>query len=189
MLPTMTEARFRGLARPHILRCRSGDWRHALRVVRWVKRLGNGRPDLPLLVIAGYIHDIGWRDVLPAKKITFDQLLHYEQRANKNSEPFITEFLSDLGFPKNDIRKVTRLVSAADTHHASRADEAILTDADQLSKLSIGHVREKYQVSEWRRMAAMWQKEFPRRIATDEGKRIWLAEWRKLDRALRREGR
>ena len=55
------EESFRALIEPHLLRCRPGDWEHTLRVVRWVKRLGKGREDLPLLIMAGYLHDIGWR--------------------------------------------------------------------------------------------------------------------------------
>ncbi len=184
----MTEAQFRRRARPHILRCRSGDWRHALRVVRWVTRLGGTGSGSVLIRTAGYIHDIGWRDVLPRKKLTLDQLLRYERRANRNSTTFSAELLVECGFSTGEVRTVHRLIAAADAHRASRRDEAILTDADQLSKLSLSHVREKFQRSEWRRVATLWRREFPHRIATAEGKRLWYAAWEKLDRALRRAG-
>ena len=44
----------------YISKCRPGDWEHAKRVVSWIKELGGDRDDLDLLVVAGYIHDIGW---------------------------------------------------------------------------------------------------------------------------------
>lgn len=59
------EENFRAKAEQEISRRRPGDWNHALRVVERAKQLGNGRKDLPLLVSAAHIHDIGWRDVLP----------------------------------------------------------------------------------------------------------------------------
>ncbi len=57
------EEKFKQVAEKVILRCRPGDWEHALSAVAWVKELGAGRPDLPLLISAAYIHDIGWRDL------------------------------------------------------------------------------------------------------------------------------
>ena len=129
----------------HIIRCRPGDWEHAKRVVRWVKELGQEREDLPLLITAGYIHDIGWRDLLKKEKITFEELLELEPKANENSEPYIRELLKQLNYKNNDIETILRLVSSADKHKSESEDEAIIVDADQLSKLDIGHLKEKYQ--------------------------------------------
>lgn len=53
------EEGFKKIVKSHILRCRDGDWEHAKRVVGWIKKLGKGRKDLPFLITAGYIHDIG----------------------------------------------------------------------------------------------------------------------------------
>ncbi|HSL86180.1 MAG TPA: hypothetical protein VK861_04545, partial [Bacteroidales bacterium] len=60
------EQEFKKQVKLHIKRCRDGDWEHAKRVVRWVKELVEGRDDLCLFITAAYIHDIGWRDVLPS---------------------------------------------------------------------------------------------------------------------------
>ncbi len=140
---------------------------------------------MPILVVAGYIHDIGWRDVLPKKKITFDELLKFEKQANRNSKPLIIDLLKELAFSKKEIDTVNRLVKAADNHRARRADEAVLTDSDQMSKLALGHLKQKYKKSEWLRMCNVWGEYFPGRIATKEAKQIWRKELDKLERAVR----
>ena len=157
----------------HIIRCRPGDWEHAKRVVRWVKELGQEREDLPLLITAGYIHDIGWRDLLNKEKITFEELLELEPKANENSEPYIRELLKQLNYKNNDIETILRLVSSADKHKSESEDEAIIVDADQLSKLDIGHLKEKYQKSEWLKMYELWNKEIGRRVKTEKAKQLY----------------
>ena len=157
----------------HIIRCRPGDWEHAKRVVRWVKELGQEREDLPLLITAGYIHDIGWRDLLNKEKITFEELLELEPKANENSEPYIRELLKQLNYKNNDIETILRLVSSADKHKSESGDEAIIVDAAQLSKLDIGHLKEKYQKSEWLKMYELWNKEIGRRVKTEKAKQLY----------------
>lgn len=157
----------------HILRCRPGDWEHAKRVVRWVKELGQEREDLPLLITAGYIHDIGWRDLLKKEKITFEELLELEPKANENSEPYIRELLKQLNYKNNDIETILRLVSSADKHKSESEDEEIIVDADQLSKLDIDHLKEKYQKSEWMKMYELWNKEIGHRIKTEKAKHLY----------------
>ena len=158
---------------PHILRCRPGDWGHAQRVVRWVKELGRDREDLPLLITAGYIHDIGWRDLVTNNKITFDQLLSLEPQANRNSEPFIREVLTELKYTEKDIQTILRLVASADEHKSSKEDEAIIVDADSLSKLDINHIKEKYQPSEWMRLYELWEKRLPSQTKTEKAKELF----------------
>jgi HD superfamily phosphodiesterase len=157
----------------HIVRCRPGDWEHAKRVVRWVKELGEGRNDLPLLVLAGYIHDIGWRDLLNKDKITFEELLELEPKANQNSESYIRELLLQLNYNIADIETILRLVSSADKHKSVSEDEAIIVDADQLSKLDIDHIKEKYQKSEWLKMYELWKKEIGQRVKTEKAKQLY----------------
>lgn len=162
---------FKSKAEKEISRCRPGDWNHAKRVVDWVKELGNGRGDLSFLISAAYIHDIGWRDVLPSdKKITFDELLQFEKRANDNSEKFTSEFLQGLEYSPDDIETVNRLIRAADEHASTTDDEAVIVDADNLSKLTIDHLKEKYQSSEWLKMYQVWKDEFAKRVKTEIGK-------------------
>lgn len=51
---------------PYILKCRPGDWGLCKKSsVFWVKELAGKRKDLDLLIMAGYIHDIGWSGLIP----------------------------------------------------------------------------------------------------------------------------
>jgi hypothetical protein len=162
------EEDFKAKAEQEISRCRPGDWKHACRVVDWTKQLGEKRGDLPLLVSAAYIHDIGWRDVLPTDEtMTVDQLVEFERQANANSESFISVFLRSLHYSSEEIQTVNRLVHAADAHESKEDDEAIIVDADNLSKLTIGHLREKYRPTEWLKMYTKWRDTFPDRIKTE----------------------
>lgn len=169
------EEKIKTEAEKHLLRCRPGDWKHALRVVNWIKELGCGRSDLLLITTSGYIHDIGWEGIFPAEKqkITFDELLQFEEQANKNSKKFVTDFLIIFNFSEKEIEIVNRLIKAADEHKSDQDDEAIIVDADQLSKLNIDHLKEKYEKSEWMKMYEMWANEFVYRIKTQKGKELY----------------
>jgi len=158
---------------PQILRCRPGDWEHAKRVVKFIKILGQEKTILPQLIIAGYIHDIGWRDLLNKEKITFEELLAQESQANKNSEPFIRELLKALDILGDDTEIIIKLVSSADKHKSTNEDEEIIVDADQLSKLDINHLKEKYQKSEWVKLYELWEKEIGNRIKTKKAKKLY----------------
>ncbi len=162
-------------AEKHLLRCRPGDWNHALRVVKWIKELGKDRADLLLITTAGYIHDIGWEGIFfeGKDKITFDELLQFEEQANNNSELFATNFLKELNFDQSEIDTVNRLIKAADEHRSEKEDEEIIVDADQLSKLDIDHLKEKYQQSEWIKMYEMWANEFAKRVKTQKAKDLY----------------
>ena len=171
ILMNFDEENFKTNAEQEISHCRPGDWNHALRVVEWTKQLGKDRKDLPLLVSAAYIHDIGWRDVLPKdEKINFDKLLEFEGKANDNSKSFVSEFLKSLEYSSEEIEVVNRLVRAADAHESKEEDEEIIVDADNLSKLTIDHLKEKYKPTEWLRMWNVWREMFPTRVKTEIGK-------------------
>jgi HD superfamily phosphodiesterase len=160
---------------PNILRCRPGDWEHAKRVVEWVKKLGEKRADLPLLITAGYIHDIGWRDLFGDNKMTFAELLRLEPQANANSETYIREVLEETDFDVSEVETILRLVSAADKHESTidNDDEEIIVDADQLSKLCIDHLNEKYEKSEWIKMYELLSRELSKRIKTEKAKSVY----------------
>lgn len=143
------------------------------KVVAWIKKLGRGREDLPLLITAGYIHDIGWRDVLPTQKLSLKKLLEYEKKANANSKPYIREILTKINYSESEISNVLRLVQAADKHQSETDDEAIIVDADNLSKLDINHLKEKFKKEEWEKMYKLWKKEFSSRIKTSKGKELY----------------
>lgn len=170
----------------HILKCRLGDWEHAKRVAKWVNELGRDREDLFVLMTVAYIHDIGWRNLI-SEKMTFEQLLELEPQANKNSEPYIKEVLKELKYSVSDIEKVLRLVKSADKHESSREDEAIIVDADSLSKLNINHLREKYQSTDWMKMYNLWNNEFPNRIKTDKAKKLFPSLLKELKEDISKE--
>lgn len=174
-MSNIDENKIREEAEKHLTRCRPGDWNHALRVVKWIKELGKDRPDLWLITTAGYIHDIGWEGIFPEgkEKITFDQLLQFEEQANKNSEKFATDFLKELNFSQSEIEIVNRFIKAADEHESENGDEAVIVDADQLSKLDIDHLKEKYRQSEWMKMYKMWSNEFAQRMQTQKAKELY----------------
>lgn len=168
------EEQFARVIKPHILRCRAGDWEHAQRVVYWVKKLGKDRSDLSVFIVAAYVHDLGWRDVLPRNDIlSREELKRSEPEANDNSEKYIKELLAQLNHSEEDIEVVLHLVNAADAHRSQNEDEAIIVDADNLSKLCIKHLREKYRQDNWMAMYNLWKEEFPERIQTEYGKSVY----------------
>jgi hypothetical protein len=179
--------RIESAAEPHILRCRPGDWEHAKRVAKWVVELGEKLENLSLVLTAAYIHDIGWRDLVSDKKITFDQLLALEPQANKNSEPFVREVLGELGYSDDDIKTVLRLVAAADKHESAIDDEAVIVDADSLSKLDINHLREKFPTSEWMRMYELWERELSKRVKRQQAKAKYPELLKKLKEDIQKE--
>src|SRR3989338_3514843 len=99
----MNENKLITIVKPYLDNCRAGDWNHALRVVKWVKVLGKGRADFDLLVTAAYIHDIGWFNILPKGKLDFQEMLKYEDKANKNTQRLVTEVLGKMSSSKEDI--------------------------------------------------------------------------------------
>jgi hypothetical protein len=106
------------ITKPYLEKARAGDWEHALNAVKWVKELGAGRKDLYLLITAAYIHDIGWSGVAPIGRVSLEELIKLEPKANQNSNPFIEEALNKLNFSKSEIEVVKRLVAAADKHQS-----------------------------------------------------------------------
>ncbi|MFA6514060.1 MAG: HD domain-containing protein [Patescibacteria group bacterium] len=188
-MSNINENKIKEEAEKHLLRCRPGDRNHALRVVEWIKELGKNHTDLLLIITAGYIHDIGWEGVFPAwkEKITFDELIQFEKQANNNSMKFATNFLNDLGFEDDDIVTINRLIKAADEHKSEKDDEAVIVDADQLSKMNINHLKEKFKPSEWMKMHELWFRKFPERIQTEKGKEIYPSLLDKLKNAIEKE--
>lgn len=178
------EETFKLKAEKEISRCRPGDWNHAKRVVEWVKKLGPGRDNLPLLISAAYIHDIGWRDIFSGEKISLEELQNLEGKANSNSEPFVREFLKHFDFDERDVGEILRLITAADTREASSEEEEIIVDADNLSKLSPEHIKEKFPEEDWKKMCSHWEKEFRKRIRTIQGKALYPSLLKKLEQEL-----
>jgi len=181
----MNEEKIISIIGPNIERCRPGDWEHAQRVVRWVKELGVGREDLELLIVAGYVHDIGWRDIVSKDKLTFEKLLEMEPQANQNSEPYVREVLTQLEYNDSQINKVLKLVSAADKHGSENDDEEIIVDADQLSKLDIDHLKDKFQKTEWLKMYEIWKDNFDTRIKTRQAKALYPDLLKSLEASIK----
>jgi len=166
----MDEQKLIAIAKPYLDNCRAGDWNHALRVVKWVKILGKGRDDLDLLITAAYIHDIGWTNILPKGKVDFKKMLRYENQANENTPKFVREVLGKMKFSEEDINKVIRIIKAADRHDSENEDEAIIVDADSLSKLCVEHLKEKYKKESYKEVIQTWEEEFPKKVKTEKAK-------------------
>jgi len=161
------------VAKPYLERARSGDWEHALRAVKWVKELGASRKDLYLLITAAYIHDIGWSGVAPLGKISLEEVIKLEPKANQNSNPLIEEALTKLNFSKSEIDIVKRLVVAADKHQSEQDDEAVVVDADNLCKLSIDHLQAKFKPESFISLVNLFEKEFVGSFRTPRAKEIF----------------
>ncbi len=162
------------IVKPYFSSTREGDWEHALRVVRWVKKLGLGRSDLHLLITAAYIHDIGWSGIAPKGKVAdLNKMLELEPLANANSHKLVSKVLSKLQFTESEIETVNRLVAAADQHQSNQEDEEIIVDADQLSKLCVEHLQDKYDPSQFLKFLNKWKTEFPNRMKTLKGKKLY----------------
>ncbi|MBI5530909.1 MAG: hypothetical protein HY918_05460 [Candidatus Doudnabacteria bacterium] len=161
------------IAKPYFNRARAGDWNHAVRVVKWVKELGKGRADLDTLVTAAYLHDVGWSSVAPKDKLNLDEMLLLENQANKNSSIKVKEVLGQCAFASIDINSVIRLIGAADKHSSEKEDEAIIVDADSLSKLCIEHLQEKYQKNSFIKVLKLWDDELKTRVKTEKAKELF----------------
>lgn len=178
------EEQLREAAKSYFETARAGDWEHAGRVVRWVKELGGRRKDAHLLIAAAYLHDIGWSGVAPRGKLDLDELLALEPRANANSARLISEVLTRLRFRSEDIATVSRLVSAADQHRSSAEDEAIVVDADNLSKLCVEHVREKFRPESYAKALELFEHRLCARITTRRGTELFPKLLAELKRGL-----
>lgn len=161
------------IVKPYILKCKSGDWEHAKKTVEWVKILGKDRDSLDLLIIAAYIHDIGWINVLPSQQISLKKLIEYEPEANSNTNKNAVPLLADLGYTKDKIKTILSYIKAADAHSSNTKDEAVIVDADNLSKLDISHIRNKFSKDSWIEVFKMLKNDFSKRIKTSIGKEIY----------------
>ncbi len=179
------EEKLEKIAKPYFDSARAGDWEHALRVVRWVKELGNGRADLDLLVTAAYIHDIGWSGVAPKGKIDLDEMIKLEPKANENSSKLISEVLTRLNFTDWEIQTVNRLVDAADKHESAKDDEAINVDADSISKLCLEHLQQKYQPESYFKVVNLFKTELTNRIKTPQGRELFPKLLSELEQTIK----
>lgn len=181
----MKEEKLINIAKPYLDKCREGDWNHALRVVKWVKILGEGRDNLNLLITAAYIHDIGWANILPKGKVDFNKMLKYENKANANSSKLVKEVLFKMRFNNEDVDTIIRLIKSADKHKSTKSDEEIIVDADSLSKLCIEHIKEKYTKESYKEIISLWEREFPKRFKTKKGKLLFPELLIKLKKELK----
>ncbi|MEK7104626.1 MAG: HD domain-containing protein [Patescibacteria group bacterium] len=182
IIQKFNEQKFIKKIKPYFTLMRLGDWEHAKRVVVWVKRLGKGRKDINFLVVAAYIHDIGWSGVAPKGKIDLKEMLKLEPKANKNSSKLISKILSNIKF--KDLKIINKLVIAADRHKSNTEEEAIIVDADNLSKLNIQHFRQKYQPKSFKKLVDLLELELPNRIKTKEGKELFPKLLSKLKKEI-----
>ncbi|MBM3257152.1 MAG: HD domain-containing protein [Candidatus Liptonbacteria bacterium] len=180
-MPTREE-KVLAFAKPYFESGRVGDWDHAHRVARWVRELAANRKDKEVLTVAAYLHDVGWYGVAPRGKLNFGEMLKLEATASQNTAPLIEKIMRLAGYGKNNIDTVIRLAEAVNRHASKSEDEAVLLDADNLSKLSPQHLEEKYDKGSWKEVIESWEKEFPSQIKTLRAKELYpsmLADLRK----------
>lgn len=162
------------LFKPYIQQCRPGDWEHAKRVVGWVKELVENQKELDLLIIAAYLHDIGWYQLVPKdRKLTRELLLKLQSQASENTEKMVRKALNKIPLSEIEIQKILRLIKATEIYVSKDDDEMILVDADNLSKTSPDHIKEKYAKSDWGKMYRLFVENFPKRIKTEKGKQLF----------------
>jgi HD superfamily phosphodiesterase len=173
------------VAKPYFEYCRAGDWNHALKVVKWVKILGSNRADISLIITAAYLHDIGWSGVIKKGLRDLDNILKFESKANDNTPKYVKKVLEKLSVDENEIKIIIRLIKAADNHTSQLNDEEILVDADNLSKLCLSHLKEKYKPDSYIKVIKTWEEELPKRIKTMKGKENWPSLLSNLKKELR----
>jgi hypothetical protein len=83
------------------------------------------------------------------------------------------EVTEELGFGEDEIKTVIRLIASADKHASETEDEAIIVDADNLSKLCVEHVWQKYKPESYQKMVDLWERELADRIKTERGKALF----------------
>lgn len=172
----------------YISDCRPGDWEHAKRVVGWIKDLGKKRKDLNLLIMAGYLHDIGWKGLITGKKkISRKELLKWQPAADRQTEKLTRRALTRFSLTEQEIEKILRLIRATETYRAIKRDEMILVDADNLSKTAPEHIKEKYEKNDWLAVCDLFEKNFPQRIKTARGKKLFPKKLAELRRAIKAE--
>lgn len=172
------------VAKSYLIKARAGDWEHALRVVKWVKKIGAGVPDFDLILAAAYLHDIGWCGVAPKGKLVLKEILKLESKANANSAKMLKRALNGFQFSSSQIKKIVQLVKAADKHLAKSESEALIVDSDNLSKLCLAHVRQKYKPSDFMKMVKLWESEMPNRIKTPLAKKSFPQLLKKLKQGI-----
>lgn len=173
------------IVKPQILKCRPGDWQHCQRVVYWVKKLAKERKDLFLLIVAAYIHDIGWKNLVsPNIKLTKKKILELQPKASINTKKHASSVLKQLRFSSKDIAKIIRLVKATEDYQSAKSDESILVDSDNLSKTSLSHLKEKYVKSDWMKIYHLFKAVLPKRIRTRQGKKLFPKRLEKLKRKI-----
>lgn len=178
------EQKLKTIAEPYMQKARAGDWKHALRVVKWIKLVGQGRDDLYLQITAAYIHDIGWSGVAPKGKLDLDEMLKLERKANSNSKKLVTLVLKKMNYSTKEITLVNKFIAAADAHKSRSEDEKIIVDADQLSKLCVAHIKEKYKPESYRRIISLIETDLLKNIKTEYARRIYPVLLIKLKKSM-----
>lgn len=173
---------------PYILKCRPGDWEHAKRVVDWIKKIGADHPNYELLIVAGYIHDIGWNGlVADGQKLSREELLKLQPQADKQTVDLVKDATDNLDLTDDELETILRLIRATESYEATQDDEEIMVDSDNLSKTNPDHVREKYAKSDWLGICDLFEEKLPQRIKTKTGKQLFEPLLSKLRSTLASE--
>jgi len=153
--------------------------------VTWIKELAGERKDIDLLIIAGYLHDIGWTGlVVNDQKLSRDELLKLQPEADQQTHSLVRAALSPFSPTSDELDTIFRLIKATETYEANQEDETIIVDADNLSKTSPDHVKEKYVKTDWLSICDLFEEKLPQRIKTEKGKLLFPNKLKELRKSL-----
>lgn len=171
-------------AKIYLENARPGDLGHTIRVVRLVKEIlktEKGNPDI--LIPAAYLHEIGYSGLFKKGQKLNKTNWHSKQDEHMQKGKVIAiEILSKLKFSEDSIQRISWMVSVHDDWYNQNDHElGILMDADNLSKLNIDHIRNKFENP--KDIIELWEKDMPKRLKTKTGK----AMYSKVMRSIKKE--
>ncbi len=172
-------------AKPYYYKARPGDYEHALAVAKLVKELlKTEKGDADALIAAACLHDIGYAEQYsPGKKVTWQHVQKHIHLHMEKGAKIAREILSSLEYPTKFIEKVSGMIAVHDDWYNIKDKEVfILVDADNLSKLDAKHVSTKF--ADVKSVVEMWERDMPKRLKTNSGKRLYKQLMSKLKKDL-----
>lgn len=177
-----------GEVKKYLDKARPGDYEHTLKVVKLLKEiLKTEKGDPNILIPSAYLHDIGYAGLFNEGQKLDKKTWHRELEMHmKKGKEISVEILSRLNYPKEVIDKISWIVSMHDDwYNQNDYQVGILMDADNLSKLDSEHIRTKFDNPE--DVIKMWEKDMPKRLKTNTGKKLYSKLMAKVKKELKIE--
>ena len=186
----MDYSELRERVKPYLEECRNGDYEHTLRVVSLMKLLlKTEKGNSEILMPAAYLHEIGYYKLIP--KSERDNLKIKEMTKKYKEEHMLLgaklaeQILTELNYPEIQKNQIVHLVSIHDKWDSiTEHDEFMIADADNLSKLDVNHIKEKYSRDDWHNVLDVFKNKLPKRLRTKTAKKLFKDKLLKLERDL-----